>query len=77
LSPCLIVSTSCRIPATRRAYWLAKIHRNAARDKKNRRALRRIGWRVLTVWECQTRQGGLLKLQSRLWRFLNADRRGS
>ena len=34
-------------------YWLAKIEKNIARDKKNRAALRRVGWRVLRVWEHQ------------------------
>ena len=27
---------------------------NAARDKRHAGALRRLGWRVITVWECQT-----------------------
>src|SRR5438477_9336664 len=44
----------CRIPSTRRAYWLAKIDRNAARDRRVQRALRRLGWGVMVVWECQT-----------------------
>ena len=33
----------CRIPATRRDYWVAKIDWNAARDKRVQRALRRLG----------------------------------
>ena len=61
---------ACRIPATRRKYWIAKIERNAARDKRTRRALSRLGWRVLTVWECHTRPARLPKLESRLARFL-------
>jgi DNA mismatch endonuclease, patch repair protein len=43
----------CRMPASRRAYWLGKLGRNAARDKRVRRKLRAAGWRVLVVWECQ------------------------
>jgi DNA mismatch endonuclease (patch repair protein) len=42
----------CRIPAANRLYWLAKIHRNAVRDRRVQRALRRLGWSVLVVWEC-------------------------
>jgi DNA mismatch endonuclease (patch repair protein) len=60
----------CRIPTTRRRYWLAKIQNNAARDKRNLRALRRLGWQVLTIWECQTIRQKLPRLQSRLLRFL-------
>ncbi len=42
-----------RVPKTRRAYWTAKIAGNQARDRRTRRRLRRLGWRVYTVWECQ------------------------
>lgn len=58
----------CRIPASRRAYWLAKLARNRDRDRRTRRALRRAGWRVMVVWECQLRRPG--KLARRLGRFL-------
>jgi DNA mismatch endonuclease Vsr len=58
----------CRIPATRRKWWTAKIQRNADRDRRNHRALRRLGWRILAVWECQTRD--LPKLTRCLERFL-------
>jgi DNA mismatch endonuclease, patch repair protein len=60
----------CRIPATRRDYWLAKLERNAARDRATRRALQRAGWQVLTVWECQTNESGLRRLTGRIARFL-------
>jgi DNA mismatch endonuclease, patch repair protein len=42
-------------PATRRAFWREKFARNVARDKRTAAALRRAGWRVLTVWECSLR----------------------
>lgn len=41
-----------RIPGTRSAFWREKFERNRTRDMRNVRALRRLGWRVLTVWEC-------------------------
>ena len=41
-----------RIPGTRAAFWAQKFEANKRRDAKNVRALRRAGWRVLTVWEC-------------------------
>lgn len=47
-------------PAARRAFWLAKFRINVARDRRVQRALRAQGWRVLTVWECETlRTSGL------------------
>jgi DNA mismatch endonuclease (patch repair protein) len=59
----------CRIPVTRRAYWVSKIARNRRRDRRMRAALRRRGWRVLVVWECQTRDAA--RLRERLLRFLD------
>ena len=42
-------------PATRVRFWKEKFERNVARDARNARALRRLGWRVLTIWECRLR----------------------
>jgi DNA mismatch endonuclease (patch repair protein) len=38
-------------PASNRAYWLRKLARNKARDRKIIRVLREKNWRVLRVWE--------------------------
>ena len=40
------------MPASNRAFWKAKLARNAQRDREVTRALRKAGWRVLRVWEC-------------------------
>ena len=37
-------------------YWVAKIQTNIDRDRRNRRVLRRQGWRVLRFWESEIRQ---------------------
>jgi len=41
------------MPKTRRAFWRKKFDANVARDRRNRRDLRRLGWRVITVWACE------------------------
>ncbi|MEO8927846.1 MAG: very short patch repair endonuclease, partial [Caulobacteraceae bacterium] len=41
-----------RVPKTNRAYWIAKVARNRARDVAAHAALEAAGWRVETVWEC-------------------------
>jgi DNA mismatch endonuclease (patch repair protein) len=46
-------------PKTNQQFWAEKLDGNIARDRKVRRELRRAGWRVLTVWECQIRPGHL------------------
>ena len=43
-------------PQTRKKFWEKKLEGNKERDKQNRRKLRRLGWSVLTIWECQTRK---------------------
>ena len=40
-------------PKSRRNFWLTKFAANVERDRVVRRRLRSLGWRVLTVWECQ------------------------
>ncbi|MGH9721059.1 MAG: very short patch repair endonuclease [Bryobacteraceae bacterium] len=57
------------LPRSNRAYWRSKQQRNSVRDRRNIGALRRAGWRVLVIWECQTRNTG--KLQTRISRFLS------
>lgn len=49
-------------------FWLRKLSANVARDRRNRRDLKRLGWKVLVIWECQTKKPA--KLSPRLRRFL-------
>lgn len=47
-------------PTARADFWREKFAANVARDRKQRRLLRQAGWRVIVVWECETRQPGRL-----------------
>ena len=47
-----------RAPATNVAYWTKKLLANRKRDAAAKRKLRKLGWRVITIWECQLRAGG-------------------
>lgn len=42
-------------PKTRVRFWSDKFSQNVARDRRNEDALRRLGWQVLVIWECETR----------------------
>lgn len=42
------------VPKANRAFWVEKFVRNRARDAAAVRALRRRGWRVAVIWECQS-----------------------
>lgn len=39
-------------PKSRLDFWLRKFEQNVARDRLVTRTLRKLGWRVLRVWEC-------------------------
>jgi len=56
---------NCTTPTHRRAWWLKKLEGNVARDKLHQRALRKLGWRSVIVWECQTEKPKTLEQLSR------------
>lgn len=41
------------IPHTNTDFWKKKIEGNRLRDKRNKDALKRMGWKIITIWECQ------------------------
>jgi len=43
-------------PKSNTDFWLAKFERNVERDNQNKADLRAQGWRVKTIWECETRE---------------------
>ncbi len=44
-----------RTPRENRRYWTKKIARNKERDQEHVSALNAKGWRVLVIWECETK----------------------
>ena len=58
---------NCTTPTNRRAWWSEKLEGNAARDRLHQRALRRLGWKVVIVWECETEKASFAaRLDERL-----------
>lgn len=57
-----------RLPKSKQDYWLSKIERNRARDAEHLAELTENGWRVLIVWECETKR--VVELTSKLAGFL-------
>lgn len=43
------------LPKTRTEWWKTKLEGNVARDRRQRRELKKLGWRVIVVWECELR----------------------
>nr|WP_301300721.1 DNA mismatch endonuclease Vsr [Pseudomonas citronellolis] len=48
-------------PKTRQDYWLPKFNANVERDARKTAQLEVLGWRVLVVWECETRNQSVLE----------------
>lgn len=48
-----------RAPRTNRKFWVSKIARNAARHRRSAWALRKMGFRVVVVWEHDLRRGAV------------------
>ncbi len=57
---------NAKMPATRREFWRNKLQGNSDRDARSVEALKSQGWRVLTVWECGTRDAEVVLQLSRL-----------
>ena len=55
-------------PLTNEAFWKRKIEGNVKRDARLLRGLRKAGWSVLVVWQCQTKD--MTRLERRLSRFI-------
>jgi len=43
------------IPKANLTFWMEKFRQNVARDRRKAVALRASGWKVATIWECQTK----------------------
>jgi DNA mismatch endonuclease, patch repair protein len=59
-----------RMPKSRIGFWRSKLEGNKRRDSKQRRSLRSLGWRVLTIWECQLSPRKTERLRERIIEFL-------
>ncbi len=57
-----------RLPKSNVGFWQEKIERNRARDERNLLDLRKLGWKTLVVWQCETRRPE--ELRKSLRRFL-------
>ena len=42
-----------RFPSANAEWWREKLMKNKERDERNIRELRKLGWRVLVIWECE------------------------
>jgi DNA mismatch endonuclease (patch repair protein) len=62
---CKVAST----PKSNNDFWQAKFERNVSNDRKHRRALKKMGWKIIVVWECE-----LKNPEKVLWKLMKALR---
>jgi DNA mismatch endonuclease (patch repair protein) len=53
-------------PVSNEDYWNKKLDRNIQRDKENQLALETLGWKILVVWECETKKKNRTVLTEKL-----------
>ena len=53
------------MPKTRVEFWRDKFDRNVIRDHEKEKALVEVGWHVLTIWECETRDPNAIAIRLR------------
>lgn len=53
------------VPKTRTEFWLAKFAANVERDRVSKAELKSQGWRVLEIWECETREPAVVERRLR------------
>ncbi len=58
------------VPKTKTKYWLEKLENNKSRDSQNKRKLRKLGWKVIDVWECTLKRRNIDKTFDKLQRMI-------
>jgi DNA mismatch endonuclease, patch repair protein len=61
-------------PKSRKGFWQRKFSENVRRDVEKVRALRSLGWRVVTVWECELAHPAAVRERLKLIRKNGANR---
>ena len=67
-----ICANGQRVPKSRISFWRAKLGGNKERDQRIVAKLRRSGWSVLVLWECEL--ACIPRVTSRVRKFLEAGK---
>ena len=54
------------VPKTRTEWWLAKINRNIELDKLNKEKLQQLGWKIISIFECELKPKTIIETLSSL-----------
>ena len=54
------------VPKTRTEWWLAKINQNIELDKLNKKKLQQLGWKIISIFECELKPKTIIETLSSL-----------
>lgn len=54
------------IPKTNTDFWINKINTNKNRDQNNFKSLLKLGWNIITIWECELKKDNIEKTVNKL-----------
>jgi DNA mismatch endonuclease (patch repair protein) len=63
------------VPSTRRVFWMNKLNENKKRDYRQVSELRKQGWKVLVVWQCQLKETNVNRTFLKVVTFLEKGTR--
>lgn len=58
------------LPATNISFWKDKINGNIKRDKAKKLLLKKMGYKVITIWQCQLNSNNRKKTLNRLIKMI-------
>jgi DNA mismatch endonuclease (patch repair protein) len=61
------------LPVTRADFWRNKLKRNVQRDVRIKKALRKLKWNVIVIWECELASGSMESSLLRVVKVLRSD----
>ena len=61
------------VPKTRTEWWLNKINTNKANDDKAIKALKKEGWKIIIIWECNLKPAKIEKTLASLLKKVERD----
>ena len=64
-----------KVPETRTEWWLDKIKRNKLNDAKGLTILKKEGWKVIVVWECELKPAKTIATLSRIIQNITVSRK--
>lgn len=63
-----------KVPETRTEWWREKLYGNKFRDEENKKQIQKLGWNIITVFECELKQEKKIKT---LLKMLNKIKGGA